>query len=68
MVKSTLKFDIVTENIAKGFCIMKIHVAFFKVGSKSIRSVMFNTAKVSVICQNGGPFILLNECFHFPEE
>lgn len=67
-MKSTLKFDIVAENITKEFCIMKIHFRYFKVGSKSIRSVMLNTAKLSVICQNGVPFILLNECFHFPEE
>lgn len=67
-MKSTLKFDIVAENITKGFCIMKIHVRCFKVGSKSIRSVMLNIAKLSVICQNGVPFILLNECLYFPEE
>lgn len=29
---------------------------------------MLNTADMSVICQNGVPFILLNEHFHFPEE
>lgn len=47
----------------KGFHILKICVGVFKVGSKSIRSVMFNTADMSVICQNGVPFTLLNECF-----
>lgn len=49
--------------MTKGFHIWKIHVGFFKVGSKSIRSVMFSTADTSVICLNGVPFMLLNECF-----
>lgn len=56
------------DSTALEACTLEINVGFFEVGSKSITSLMLSTADMSVICQNGEPFILLNEHFHLPEE
>lgn len=64
----SLKNVLLRNSAFQKVCPLEKNVGFFKVGSKSITSLMLNFADMSVICQNGVPFMLLNEHFHFPGE